>query len=383
VALVTVLVGLSACGRYDANLLGSEVSCGDGQLGLGELCDTAITAGEPGACPARCDPNPDPCMRSVLSGSACGAHCAPSPVTLPLDGDGCCLEGLAGDDADCSVCGDAIVGAGEQCDPPESCVTPEQCTSSSECVEAVYLGSPETCDASCELRMLAGCREAGDGCGDGIASADAGETCDPASESSACPERCDDGDPCTLSMLMGSAAACTAECVHTPIERFVNGDGCCPSSARAGDDSDCGACGSADAGEDCPSSVTGAAAVTCLDRQVRAGELSPACADCACQRCAASSLACFSSGDAARDVDCSAAALCIDRARCRGDQCFCGADASCEVPAGPCRSELATAAGAADLETIGRCASDPECALYWSAQYIACTLRECASACAR
>jgi hypothetical protein len=385
--LIIAVLGVHGCSRYDSSLLGSDARCGDGQLGFGELCDTAIVAGRAGACPTQCSDVAvaDPCARSALSGTRCGLHCAPSRITMRIDGDGCCPEGArAADDRDCGACGDSIVGPGETCDPPESCVTPEQCTSSRACVDAVYLGSATTCDARCELRVDDACEDGGNACGDGIVSADAGETCDPGSEGTPCPERCDDDDPCTISTLTGSAATCTAHCSHAPIERFVNGDGCCPAGARAADDSDCGgACAAADAGDECRASPAATTPISCLDPQVQAGRLAPACADCACQRCAASIEGCFFSGDATRDTTCAAAALCIDRTRCRGDECFCGTGSSCAVPAGPCRSELTTAAGSADLETIGRCASDPSCALYWSAQYIECTLRECTAACAR
>lgn len=47
-------------------------------------------------------------------------------------------------------------------------------------------------------------------CGDG--KIDDHETCD-----GDCPRVCEDGDPCTRSTLEGSAAACDARCLHTPI----------------------------------------------------------------------------------------------------------------------------------------------------------------------
>ena len=74
-------------------------------------------------------------------------------------------------------------------------------------------------------------------CGDGIV--EAGETCDPPGS---CPTSCPVSvDKCMPSVLMGSAADCTAQCVVEQITDCVGGDGCCASGCTAANDSDCAA----------------------------------------------------------------------------------------------------------------------------------------------
>jgi hypothetical protein len=79
-----------------------------------------------------------------------------------------------------------------------------------------------------------GCKDAGltDTCGNGTV--DEGEACD-----GNCPESCDDGDACTLDTLEGSAASCSARCVHSSIVTCEDGDGCCPAGCSDAGDSDC------------------------------------------------------------------------------------------------------------------------------------------------
>ena len=66
-------------------------ACGDGELQPVEACDTAIPAGEPGACPTECDDN-DPCTTNTLSGTACDAECVYGEINVPIDDDDCCLR---------------------------------------------------------------------------------------------------------------------------------------------------------------------------------------------------------------------------------------------------------------------------------------------------
>src|SRR5579862_4847741 len=68
-------------------------TCGNGTVdtSVGETCDTGITSGT-GACPTSCDDG-DACTVDVLSGSACTAMCINTPITDPVNGDGCCPPG--------------------------------------------------------------------------------------------------------------------------------------------------------------------------------------------------------------------------------------------------------------------------------------------------
>jgi hypothetical protein len=83
-----------------------------------------------------------------------------------------------------------------------------------------------------------------------------GETCDPPSS---CPTDCEDGDPCTVDTLIGSAEECTADCLNEPITECLNDDGCCPAACNSGSDNDCSAsCGNevVDPGETCDPPAT-------------------------------------------------------------------------------------------------------------------------------
>jgi hypothetical protein len=404
--LATRVICLSAlavalgCGRYDSSLLGAS-TCGDGRLGLGELCDTAIAQGELGACPVRCSSD-DPCAQRALAGSGCGLHCEVTSIRAAINGDGCCPEGvLSSEDSDCGFCGDTIIGPAETCDPPESCLSAESCASARACVAAVFVGDQQTCDASCELRVITeclagdrccppGCRnldtDCSGACGDGIVDPDAGETCEPASESEACPRSCDDEDACTVDELKGRAATCDARCEHTPLSDAIDGDDCCLSGTSGVDDDDCATQCDADAGT-CDE-LAGAAEMgagdgdaLCLDVQSRERMLPDRCARCACERCGESSLGCFFSGDSERDAECGAVVGCSRDTGCVGDDCFCGSSADCDRPDGACRDQLAAAAGGFDRDAIARCAADTSCAIYWSNRYSECMLRECAAPC--
>jgi hypothetical protein len=97
--------------------------CGNGVLDPGELCDTAIPPGSPGACPTSCANSG--CTQRTLTGTACQAQCAATPITTCGPTDGCCPSAtdptcnqLGGtEDADCpAVCGNGFVETGETCD---------------------------------------------------------------------------------------------------------------------------------------------------------------------------------------------------------------------------------------------------------------------------
>jgi hypothetical protein len=320
-------------------------TCSNGRLDPGEACDTAISAGLPGACPTdkSCDDG-SPCTADGLAGSGCAATCVHAERTIPMPGDGCCPAGAtSADDPDCSAtCGNGSIEAGETCDRaiapdrPGACPTAETCKSGDACITAL-LTSADTCQARC-LRFavtrpsgqaLDGCCPAGvtadlDAdcpalCGNGVL--DPGEMCDPAiaaTQAGACPASCDDGNPCTADQRNG--AGCQATCSHTPITSFTAGDGCCPSGANRNQDSDCPAkCGNGviEEGEtcdpgagspvSCPASCP-ASPSACIKR-VLAGDRDHCDAVCKVQAvtaCSRQADGCCPAGcTAATDADCS------------------------------------------------------------------------------
>lgn len=312
----------------------TEARCGDGRLSNEERCDTAIVAGEPGACPAQCPASAKPCERAVLRGDACDAHCETQRITAATPGDGCCPDGAsAREDSDCSAhCGNGVIESGETCDPPESCPA---CAASSACVAATLQGSAASCTARCVTMPITGCAS-GDGCcpsgctrasdsdcpsrcGDGVVDPQAGETCET-SGPFACPVSCDDDNPCTLDIRGGRADSCDVLCLHTAITEPASGDGCCPTGASAREDSDC------------------SGTPACV-----AGREQDACARCACDRCSNIALTCRPGTDSAQATRCDAVARCVVRNRCNELECYCGNNlAACLLgnPSGPCRAEM-------------------------------------------
>ncbi len=94
-----------------------SATCNDGVVDAGETCDTAIAAGEPGACPTACD-DADMCtVNRLRSAGTCNAACEFTPVAA-MDGDGCCPPGAGTRvDDDCeALCGDGALDLGETCD---------------------------------------------------------------------------------------------------------------------------------------------------------------------------------------------------------------------------------------------------------------------------
>lgn len=153
--------------------------CGNGVLESGEMCDTAIVAGL-GACPLTCDDGQSCTTDALVSGNSCQAHCSATPITTPVNGDGCCPTGAtSATDSDCSpVCGNGVVDAGETCD-------------------------------------LAIANGAGH-----------------------CPTTCSDGAACTSDVLV-NGGTCTAACTFPAITLPANNDGCCPAGANANNDNNC------------------------------------------------------------------------------------------------------------------------------------------------
>lgn len=240
--------------------------CGDGLVGTGETCDTAIAPGEPGSCPTTCDDDSNPCTDdSLTAGGSCQAECAHGFITQFFGGDGCCPPG--GDatlDSDCQpVCGNGVLEPTESCDitisagSPGAC--PTDCVDSDPCTTGALFDT-NTCDARCVQTVITlfvdgdGCCPAGGNhnidddcavsCGNGAV--EAGETCDTAVAAGlpgACPTACTDPLPCT-SDTVSNPGTCTATCDHVAIATCIDGDGCCPADCELSEDDDCTAvCG--------------------------------------------------------------------------------------------------------------------------------------------
>jgi cysteine-rich repeat protein len=151
--------------------------CMNGVVEGGELCDQGIAAGDPGACPTDCDDS-QACTTDMLSGGGtCQAMCTNTPITMPINNDGCCA-GTPMNDNDCMGCGDGVVT------PPETCDT------------AIMMGT------------------------------------------GACPTACNDMMACTTDMLL-SPGTCSAACSFTPITAIGPNDGCCPPGGNANTDPNC------------------------------------------------------------------------------------------------------------------------------------------------
>ena len=334
----------------DAGVDGERPQCGNGEVDPDELCDTAITPGLVGACPpAGCDDG-QACTRDIPTGSGCTLSCRYEPIAEAAAGDGCCpAQATFATDSDCSpTCGNGAVEIGEACDlaiaagAPGACPTATGCDDHNPCTEDLLL-SPGTCAATCVHRVVtvivggdlccpAGADSRSDPdcpavCGNGIKEVAAGETCDrgPKSrglaKSDACPDSCDDDEPCTVDTLVGSG--CRAECHHTAITETVGGDRCCPSGATRDVDPDCPAvCGNGvvEPGEACDKAIgagsPGACPTTCPDHPAacvrgvvdgRADDCSARCTTELVTLCLATSDGCCPSGCASGDdPDCSA-----------------------------------------------------------------------------
>ena len=98
-------------------------NCGDRIFQPGELCDTGIAAGAPGACPTAddCTAPPGSCETAMLiSAGTCSAICLRRPIVTQSDrnNDGCCPAGASnGTDNDCPIiCGNGVVDPSEACD---------------------------------------------------------------------------------------------------------------------------------------------------------------------------------------------------------------------------------------------------------------------------
>ncbi len=238
--------------------------CGNGKVDAGEKCDTSIMSGKKGACPKVCKDN-DPCTKDKILGTLCTAVCKHIPVMALVNGDGCCPPGANYSlDTDCpNLCGNGKVDAGEKCDTAiligSAGACPSKCQDNDQCTTDQLTG--KLCWASCVFGPITAAKN-NDGCCPpgavyssdndcpnlcGNGKLDSGETCDTliTSGTGKCKSLadCQDGDPCTVDSLTGSA--CTAACLNKVLPPSdENKDGCCPAGMTRLTDADCPpACG--------------------------------------------------------------------------------------------------------------------------------------------
>jgi hypothetical protein len=403
--LLCMLCMLCGCAGYDSALLDPPSLCGDAKIQKGELCDTAIPEGAPGACPTACEPG-EKCAPLTLVGQGCQRQCAAVPVSRPVSGDGCCpVTASAIEDSDCGSCGDGVIGPSETCDPIESCPTRLTCETEMACIVGVFSGDPAKCTARCELKTISDCRsedgccpagcnasndsDCSTSCGNGIVDIDAGETCESSTGTNPCPQSCDDHDVCTFDLMTGSSQNCNARCTFPPILQPANDDQCCPLGASALNDNDCRpSCGNgiAEPGEECDGGDLCTAECKALTREQHECQLLPttalpACQQCSCMRCSAEMLGCYSSGQKMRDELCTTVIECANRTSCAQSSCYCGTSSDCSAPNGACRAEVETAAGSTYRPNIVTCTTTESCALYWSTAIGDCRQAQCPNEC--
>ncbi|HKP60559.1 MAG TPA: hypothetical protein VJV78_27720 [Polyangiales bacterium] len=221
----------------------AAISCGNGVVDEGEVCDIAIARGQAGACPDGCSGGHG-CMRNELEGSACEARCVEREITHAESGDGCCPSGMDYyQDDDCAPrCGNDHLEPGERCDPASSCPTPAACKASDACQVARYLGDADSCNARCEMTRITSCAH-GDGC---------------------CPSGCDRSrdDDCPQT--------CTGPNCNEPMPTpnpFVCGDAHKGSACRDCDCAQCGAQVSACLVDEAMDAMFCEAAIACGERE--------------------------------------------------------------------------------------------------------------------
>ena len=306
----------------------STARCGDGQVSGVEKCDTAIKAGEPGACPSDC-PDLERCVPRVLNGTGCQTECVLRGLTCE-SGDGCC---------------------------------PGNCTRDN--------------DLDCSSR-----------CGDGIVQTTSGETCEPETDKPCLTNAaaCDDENACTHDSLIGSPSNCNVACLHEPVEMIGPEDGCCPRGGNARSDPDCDpSCGNGvkEDGEDCDGGD--GCGVDCRfvngEERMRCAEQAKTdCERCACERCTATELACRGSSSPGNNRLCGDIITCSQQNNCIGTSCYCGAAMlGCTIPAGPCRGEI-EAAGGTPLQVATQ-VGDPNTLVGKSYAADQCRVAQCADVC--
>lgn len=384
--------------------------CGDGRKNGDERCDIALSAGEPGACPATCKRS-EPCSTVELVGSGCDTECKATPITAIGEVDGCCPSGAdATSDVDCTaVCGNSVIEAGETCDPTGSC---PKCSIADRCLVVASSGSPDTCNVSCTISPVTVCQEGDECCPNGCSPQDDSdcsrtcgngivddhESCDGSGDA-ACPRTCDDGDPCTTDYMTGSPGNCNVTCTFRPVLEARSGDGCCPKGASANTDRDCAAeCGNktVEVGEECddgnrqsgdgcgPDCKVESPVEQCVAQLNDDGN--PACARCNCTKCQDLVLDCYASPNNEDNGLCSELIACGQQQGCAEAACYCGTVpmTTCifGVAEGPCREEVERAAGTTVPGELVARSDDADYPLGRANALSACVREHCAAECA-
>jgi cysteine-rich repeat protein len=381
--------------------------CGDGEVKDDEKCDTAIAAGEPGACPTACETT-DACKPQKLVDSNCSAACQEMPITMVGADDDCCPPGAdISSDGDCRAqCGNGVVETGETCDPPGTC---GQCPTNP-CFTARMTGSADSCNVRCEYQPIITCA-ASDGCCPAMCTPNndsdcsrscnnnqlnEGELCENGT-STPCPMSCDDGNACTSDRRSGSPNNCSVSCFSTAIVDARNGDGCCPPGASANTDDGCEPrCGNraVERGEQCDDGNFNPGD-GCVDCRTESEQMQclmklgsdDACARCTCVNCADEGMACYDHADPNEARLCRDLVECQYEHECGTPDCYCG-DVSlfgCFAGAanGPCRTQTERAARADSVLEIQQRSTDLNYPLGLANALFTCVGRFCSMECGR
>jgi hypothetical protein len=316
--------------EVDAAEVDAANGCGDGVVEEDETCDTAIARGNPGACPDGCSGGQG-CMRNVLEGRDCNAHCVVIELTDAASGDGCCppdTDYYA--DADCpSRCGNEHVEPGEMCDPSDTCPSEAACVSTNACLKASYVGAADSCDARCDMTPIHSC-VSGDGC--------CPTGCVHAKDSD-CPDPCPEGAQCPMTQVIPSTPDPPAiKPAPPPPPAFVCGD----------------------------------------------KHNGSACKDCDCAKCGSEVEACLNDSEVADAKFCGAAIDCSEKNKCNADACYCGtanADSCADAPKGVCLPEWEDAARTTRPSIISLYIRTPGYTLNHAASLITCRAKNCSAVC--
>jgi hypothetical protein len=92
-------------------------------------------------------------------------------------------------------------------------------------------------------------------------------------------------------------------------------------------------------------------------------------------------LACWDSGNAMRNQQCSAIVECGKREQCTNVDCFCEYPDGLCAPTGPCSMEIAAAAGTRDPILVSAIGDDPSSTLGRAKKTTACRVENCQKEC--